>query len=51
MREQLAVVRQRLGEPGASGRAADAILEIARREPAAKAGGRGTAPGVKEAGR
>lgn len=31
MTEQLALVRQRLGPPGASGRAADAILEIARR--------------------
>jgi lipid-A-disaccharide synthase len=31
MKEQLAVVRQKLGGPGASGRAADAILEVARR--------------------
>jgi lipid-A-disaccharide synthase len=31
MKEQLAIVRERLGGPGASGRAADAILEIARR--------------------
>jgi lipid-A-disaccharide synthase len=31
MKEQLAVVRQRLGESGASQRAADAVLEIARR--------------------
>jgi lipid-A-disaccharide synthase len=30
MKEQLAIVRERLGGPGASGRAADAILEIAR---------------------
>jgi lipid-A-disaccharide synthase len=28
MRDELAIVRQRLGEPGASGRAADAILEL-----------------------
>ncbi len=31
MKEQLAIVRQRLGGSGASGRAADAVLEIARR--------------------
>jgi hypothetical protein len=31
MKEQLAIVRQRLGSSGASGRAADAVLEIARR--------------------
>ena len=31
MKERLAIVRERLGGPGASGRAADAILEIARR--------------------
>jgi lipid-A-disaccharide synthase len=31
MKEQLAIVRERLGGPGASGRAADAILEIAHR--------------------
>ncbi len=31
MKEQLAIVRERLGGTGASGRAADAILEIARR--------------------
>jgi len=31
MKEQLAVVRERLGGPGASGRAADAVLEVARR--------------------
>ena len=31
IRERLAVVRQRLGESGASGRAADAVLEVARR--------------------
>jgi lipid-A-disaccharide synthase len=30
MKEQLAIVRQRLGGPGASGRAADAILELVR---------------------
>ena len=30
MKEQLAIVRERLGGPGASGRAADAILEVAR---------------------
>lgn len=34
MKEQLAVVRERLGGAGASGRAADAILEVARRNPA-----------------
>jgi lipid-A-disaccharide synthase len=34
MKEQLAVVRARLGEPGASGRAADAILELAHRRAA-----------------
>ena len=32
IKEQLAVVRQRLGETGASGRAADAVIEIARRK-------------------
>ena len=32
MKEQLAIVRERLGGTGASGRAADAILEIARRQ-------------------
>jgi lipid-A-disaccharide synthase len=31
MQEQLAIVREKLGGPGASARAADAILEIARR--------------------
>jgi lipid-A-disaccharide synthase len=31
MRERLAAVRERLGGPGASGRAADSILEVARR--------------------
>ena len=31
MKEQLAIVRQRLGDSGASQRAADAVLEIARR--------------------
>jgi lipid-A-disaccharide synthase len=31
MKEQLAMVRQKLGGPGASGRAADAILDVARR--------------------
>ena len=30
MKEQLAIVRERLGGPGASGRAADAILELVR---------------------
>ncbi|MGE3275307.1 MAG: lipid-A-disaccharide synthase [Vicinamibacterales bacterium] len=34
MREELAVVRERLGGPGASGRAADAVLEIAHRSEA-----------------
>jgi hypothetical protein len=37
MQEQLAVVRERLGGHGASGRAADAILEIAKRAPTAGA--------------
>ena len=32
MKEQLAIVRRRLGGSGASGRAADAVLEIARRK-------------------
>ncbi len=32
MKEQLALVKQRLGGSGASGRAADAVLEIARRK-------------------
>jgi lipid-A-disaccharide synthase len=32
MKEQLSIVRERLGSAGASGRAADAILEIARRQ-------------------
>ena len=32
MKDQLAVVRERLGGAGASGRAADAVLEIARRK-------------------
>ncbi len=31
MKEQLAIVREKLGGPGASGRAADAILEVAER--------------------
>jgi lipid-A-disaccharide synthase len=31
MKEQLAIVRERLGSSGASGRVADAVLEIARR--------------------
>lgn len=31
MKAQLAVVRERLGGPGASGRAADSVLEVARR--------------------
>ena len=30
MKERLAIVRERLGGPGASGRAADAILELVR---------------------
>jgi lipid-A-disaccharide synthase len=36
MKEQLAIVRQKLGGSGASGRAADAILEVARRVNARK---------------
>ncbi|MGE0040570.1 MAG: lipid-A-disaccharide synthase [Vicinamibacterales bacterium] len=36
MREGLALVRTRLGGPGASGRAADAVLEVARRAPATR---------------
>ncbi|MGQ0736055.1 MAG: lipid-A-disaccharide synthase [Acidobacteriota bacterium] len=32
MKTQLQIVRERLGGPGASGRAADAILDVARRE-------------------
>jgi hypothetical protein len=31
MKEQLAAVREKLGAPGASSRAAAAILEVARR--------------------
>lgn len=34
MREQLAAVRAKLGGPGASARAAEAIVEVARRKPA-----------------
>jgi lipid-A-disaccharide synthase len=34
MQEHLAVVREKLGGPGASGRAADAVLEVARRHQA-----------------
>jgi lipid-A-disaccharide synthase len=34
MREQLAAVREKLGGPGASARAAAAIIEVARRNPA-----------------
>jgi lipid-A-disaccharide synthase len=34
MREQLALVREKLGGPGASARAAAAIVEVARRKPA-----------------
>jgi lipid-A-disaccharide synthase len=45
MKEQLAIVRQRLGESGASGRAADAILEIARRKTEAQASALHTALG------
>ena len=43
MKEQLGMVRERLGQPGASERAAEAILEIARRHRAAedRDGGRG----------
>ena len=37
MKEHLAMVRDKLGGIGASGRAADAILEVARRQPAKKA--------------
>lgn len=37
MKEQLAIVREKLGGIGASGRAADAILEVARREHMKKA--------------
>jgi lipid-A-disaccharide synthase len=36
MKEQLAMVRDKLGGIGASGRAADAILEVARRQPTEK---------------
>ena len=36
IKEQLAVVRAKLGGIGASGRAADAILEVARRQPVKK---------------
>jgi lipid-A-disaccharide synthase len=36
MKEQLALVRERLGGIGASARAADAILDVARRPPATK---------------
>jgi lipid-A-disaccharide synthase len=36
MKEQLAIVRERLGGTGASGRAADAVLEVARRRAAAE---------------
>jgi lipid-A-disaccharide synthase len=36
MKERLALVRERLGGLGASARAADAILDIARRQPAKK---------------
>jgi lipid-A-disaccharide synthase len=37
MKEQLAAVRDKLGGIGASGRAADAVLEVARRKPTQKA--------------
>ena len=40
MKEQLAIVRQRLGGPGASGRAADAILEVAQPPTGDRHGGR-----------
>jgi lipid-A-disaccharide synthase len=36
MKDQLAIVRDRLGGAGASGRAADAVLEIARRKSESK---------------
>ncbi len=36
MKEQLAMVRDKLGGIGASGRAADAILDVARRQPVKK---------------
>jgi lipid-A-disaccharide synthase len=36
MKDQLAIVRNKLGGIGASGRAADAILEVARRQPTEK---------------
>jgi len=36
MKEQLAMVRERLGGSGASGRAADAVLDVARRADARK---------------
>ena len=55
MKEQLAIVRQRLGGSGASQRAADAVLEIARRARGAGEGedaGRGASrTGSKELGR
>ncbi len=36
---ELGRVREKLGQPGASGRAADAVLEVAQRVPAATSGG------------
>lgn len=43
MKDQLAIVREKLGGHGASGRAADAILEVARRPRAASGSAAGAA--------
>jgi lipid-A-disaccharide synthase len=53
MKEHLAVVRERLGGPGASGRAADAILALVRSRLAGQPAAAGEAPAnrTKESGR
>jgi lipid-A-disaccharide synthase len=51
MKLQLSVVRERLGGSGASGRAADAVLEVARQGAAVRARGAKTTTQSQETGR
>jgi lipid-A-disaccharide synthase len=48
MKEQLAVVRERLGGPGASGRAADAVLALVRSRSGQTGAGSPAAGAAKE---